>query len=135
MKKAVNNLTDAPLTMGGVEIKAKSQRIVRESLISDDEKKAIQETGAILTISLDKISVVMKSENDGKDENVTATFDDVAYPIELIKNDGTLNGQPALKAKIDELQEKYKETILNDVDFKEKYPDADIEAHRVEVGA
>ena len=150
MKKAVNNLTDAPLTLGGVEIEAKSQRVVRESLISDEEKQAIQETGAVMAVSFSEITVAVKSDEDKEaelvakaeaeakakaDENKDAEIKDVAYPAEYIKNDGTLNGQPALKAKIAQLQAVYGETILNDADFKAKHADADIEAYRVEVGA
>ncbi len=146
MQKAVNNLTDAPLTLGGVEIEAKSQRVVRESLISNEEKQAIQETGATMTVSFSKITVAVESDEDkeaklvSKKEaeakaNATSTIEDVAYPAEYIKNDGTLNGKPALKAKIAELQAVHGETILNDADFKAKHADADIEAYRVEVGA
>jgi hypothetical protein len=135
MRKAVNNLTDSPLTLGGVKIEAKSQRVVRESLISKDEKKSIKDTGATMTVAQNEITVEVKDGKGSDSENVKHAFKDVAYPSELIKNDGTLNGKPALKSKIEQLQAVYGETILNDIDFKEKYPDADIENHRVEVGA
>lgn len=132
MQKPVNNLTDAPVTLGGVKIEAKAQRIVRESLISDEEKQAIVDSGAVLEVKHAGITVSVKVE-----ETVVAgagDITDVAYPAELIKNDGTLNGSPALKAKIVELKEKYGEAILDDKTFAEKHPEADIEAYRVEVG-
>lgn len=132
MQKPANNLTDAPVTLGGVEIEAKGQRVVRESLISDEEKQAIVESGAVIEVKHSGITVSVK----GKETVVTGTGDitDVAYPAELIKNDGTLNGSPALKAKIAELNEKYGETILDDKTFAEVHPEADIEAYRVEAG-
>ena len=136
MRKAVNNMLKTPLTLGGVKVNGKTQRVVRESLITNEEKQAIQKLGAVLSISGTSISVESKTDIDAKAKakNVTETFKDVAYPKELIKGDGTLNGKPALKAKIDALAEQYGQTILSDKDFSEKYPDADIEAFRVKVG-
>lgn len=148
MKKIVNNLTDTPVTLGGVKVGAKGQRMVRESLVTGDEQKAIKESDFILTITVNKITVdsvsaverakleeEAEAEAKAKEEaNVTAQFEDFAYPVELIKNDGTLNGKPALKSKIDALKEQYGETILDDKSFTEKYPDSNIDAHRVEVG-
>ncbi|WP_294958802.1 hypothetical protein [Sulfurovum sp.] len=130
MQKVVNNLTSAPVTIGGIEVGAKTQRAVRESLITEEEKEAISKVGATLTINDSAITIGKAEEG-----NVSTVFSNVAYPAELIKNDGTLNGKPALKAKIEALQEEYGEAILDDASFAAKYPEANIDAHRVEVGA
>ena len=161
MQKPVSNLTEAQVILGGVKIDAKSQRVVRESLISDDEKRAVIDSGAVLTVKPTAITVAVKevNGNNGADANAEAeakalaeaeakakaiedaktdvdkfTHLDVAYPAELIKKDGGVNGSVQHKATVTELQEKYGETILDDNAFKAKYPEADIETYRVKVG-
>ncbi len=135
MLKAVNNLTDSPVTLGGVKIESKEQRDVREENIKEDELKALSQDGVMVEIKYSEINVSKKEKReDAGKGNITMTFEHVAYPESLIKKDGTLNGKPALKAQIEELNEKYGDKILDDLEFMEKYPEANIEAHRVEVG-
>ena len=152
MRKAVNNLLKTPLTLGGVKISGKTQRVVRESLITDEEKTTIQKLGAVLTISNASISVELKTDiearakaeadveaeakakKEAKDE-LEIAIKERAFPIEFIKKDGTLNASNSFKTQIEELVEAYGELILDDKTFMEKYPDADINLFRVEVGA
>ena len=165
MQKAVNNLTEAQVILGGVEVSSKGQRVVRESLITEDEKKAIADSGAVVNYGNKSITVSIKSDKDeqaeadalakakadeeaeakakaGADANKdTETKDvekfthlDVAYPAELIKKDGGVNGSAKFKADVKTLQDKFGETILDDNAFMAKYPEADIEVYRVKVG-
>lgn len=145
MQKPVNNLTDAPIILGGVKIGKKSQRAVRESLISDKEKKAITGAGKVIDFKPGVITV-RKANGDqkigaGNNQNQAqnnankggAEFAHVAYPSKYIKNDGELSGTVAFKNAIKKLQEEYGEKIVTDNEFIDLYPEADIEAYRVKV--
>lgn len=146
MKKPVNNLSDAPIILGGVEIVDKEQRIVRESLITDEERKAIVEAGNIINfkptfITVKKAEANLQGGNDANQEqkDVDTTAKDtsikvahMAYPSSLINVKGEVSGSPVAKKEIAELQEKHGEKLVSDNAFKELYPDADIEAYRVE---
>ena len=57
MKKAVSNTTGGIITLGGVSIQSKTQRIVRESLISEDEKKALKDSGLVVSYGFSSICV------------------------------------------------------------------------------
>lgn len=67
MQKAVNNLTDAQIILGGVEIDPKSQRVVRQTLISEDEKRAVIDSGAVITFASHAITVAVKKADENKD--------------------------------------------------------------------
>ncbi|MFT7880421.1 MAG: hypothetical protein ABXS91_08515 [Sulfurimonas sp.] len=142
MQKPVSNLTDAPVTLGGVEVSAKGQRVVRESLITEDETKEIMGNGGVIEFKPAAITVKIKEDSDGQNaspgNNSTEPLQTksqgvvhVAYPEKYIKNDGELSGTVTLQKAIEALQEEYGDKIVTDNEFIELYPEEDIEAYRV----
>jgi len=143
MRKAVNNLSDATISLGGVEIGSKSQRVVRQSLITDEEQKKIVGSGCSILFGATEITVAQKvklTEGDAnKDINATKKPDNSSfksvYPSSVITKEGNLSGSPVAKKAIEAIHEKYGEDLISDNEFKELYPDADVEICRVaEVG-
>jgi len=136
MRKAVSNTSGSPITLGGVEVKSGSKLFIREEAITKDEMAEIAKQGAIVKIGYESIKVFKPEEKpeDTKGKKDTKDVEHVAYPAELIKQDGTLNGSNAVKAEVKALQEEFGDKLLTDVEFTEQYPDADIEEYRVKVG-
>ena len=137
MKKPVNNITSASVTIGGVEVAAKTQREVRESLITDTEKEAILEKGFVLDFKPMLITVKEAKEdvnagNGTQNNPQNSTLGHVAYPASCINRAGEVSGHPSKKKQIEKLNELYGEKLLGDKDFIAAYPDANIEEHRVE---
>lgn len=137
MKKPVNNITSTSVVLGGVEVAAKTQREVRESLITDTEKEAILEKGFVLDFKPMFITVKEAKDevtvgNDTQNNPQNSTLWHVAYPESCINRAGDVSGHPSKKKKVEGLAELYGENLLSDNDFASAYPEADIEKHRVE---
>lgn len=131
MKKPVNNISDVSVILGGVEVAAKTQREVRESLITDLEKEAILGKGFVLDFKPMLITVKKAEYAQGTDTQ-NSTLEHVAYPAYCINKAGEVSGHPSKKKQVEMLVELYGEKLLSDNDFVTAYPEADIEKHRVE---
>lgn len=135
MKKPVNNITSTSVILGGVEVAAKTQREVRESLITDLEKEAILGKGFVLDFKPMLITVKKAEDAQGTDtqkDTQNSTLEHVAYPTSCINKAGEVSGHPSKKKQVEMLVELYGEKLLSDNDFVTAYPEADIEKHRVE---
>ena len=148
MNIQISNCSKSILELGGFVINPSNSTNIHSSLITKSELSDLRKDFNIVKKSdkllifkdLIKKTVVPKkipkieeiTINNTEDTNTNIDILEVfAYPKELIKSDGTLNGSIAKKAQIKEIEE-LDIIILNDNDFKEKYPDLDIEKHRFE---
>ena len=150
--KPVTNKTDDAIELGGVEIAPASQQTIRTALITEDEKQTIIEDGGVIHFGADVVTVSQAKTNDEtkvKDEagNNSETNDEtkvkdeansdsgevkhLAYPKSLITAKGFVSGQKKHKSIVESLDNTYS-NLLNDNDFAATYPNADIEAFRVE---
>ena len=147
------NTTSYKFKAGGEEILPNSSRFIRSSLITDEEKKAIQDAGYIIRFThifvieekseeVEEIAEVTEVDTEDDEQSLTDSATDTteeaeeiadnAYPSEVIKADGSVSKAPVAKAKLAEV-EALGLPMLDDNEFKAKYPNVDIEKHRVEV--
>ena len=134
--KPVTNKTDDAIELGGVEIAPASQQTIRTALITEDEKQTIIQDGGVIHFGADVVTVSQAGNNSETKVSDEANTDSgevkhLAYPKSLITAKGFVSGQKKHKGIVESLDNTYP-NLLNDNDFVEMYPNADIEALRAE---